>query len=61
MQVIMNVFVYTNVGGWNQALDAIGTSLFNNSVPTAWAAVAPPSLMPLAAWAVDLEVCPRPK
>jgi hypothetical protein len=57
----MNVFVYTNVGGWNQALDAIGTSLFNNSVPTAWAAVAPPSLMPLAAWAVDLEVCPRPK
>jgi len=39
----------------SDALDALGTALFNNSVPAAWAAVAPPSLMPLAAWAVDLE------
>jgi dynein heavy chain len=36
-------------------LDALGTSLFNNAVPSAWASVAPPSLMPLAGWAVDLE------
>ena len=39
----------------SDALDALGTALFNNSVPAAWASVAPPSLMPLAAWAVDLE------
>ena len=39
----------------SDVLDALGTSLFNNTTPEAWAAVAPPSLMPLAAWAVDLE------
>eukprot|EP00287_Rhodomonas_sp_CCMP768_P017680 CAMPEP_0202814326 /NCGR_PEP_ID=MMETSP1389-20130828/5482_1 /ASSEMBLY_ACC=CAM_ASM_000865 /TAXON_ID=302021 /ORGANISM="Rhodomonas sp., Strain CCMP768" /LENGTH=228 /DNA_ID=CAMNT_0049486081 /DNA_START=32 /DNA_END=718 /DNA_ORIENTATION=- len=39
----------------SDALDALGTSLFNNQVPEAWMKVGYPSLMPLASWAVDLE------
>jgi len=35
-------------------LDEMGTSLFNNQVPTMWAKVAYPSLKPLAAWFPDL-------
>ena len=36
-------------------LNTLLTSLFNNSVPSAWASVAPPSLMHLAGCAVDIE------
>jgi len=35
-------------------LEALAASLFTNQVPDAWAAVAYPSLMPLAAWVADL-------
>ncbi len=37
-------------------LDAIGTSMFNNQVPKAWAKKAYPSLKPLASWLIDLEL-----
>jgi dynein heavy chain len=36
-------------------LEKMGTSIFNNQVPEMWSAVAPPSLMPLAAWVIDLR------
>jgi dynein heavy chain len=36
-------------------LEKMGTSIFNNQVPEMWSAVAPPSLMPLAAWVIDLK------
>jgi dynein heavy chain len=36
------------------ALEAMATSMFNNTVPTAWDDVAYPSLMPLAEWVNDL-------
>jgi len=35
-------------------LEAVASSLFNNLVPTMWAEVAYPSLMPLANWVSDL-------
>ena len=35
-------------------LEEMGTSLFNNQVPSMWAKVAYPSLKPLAAWVPDL-------
>jgi len=37
-----------------QELEEMGTSLFNNQVPSMWAKVAYPSLKPLAAWTPDL-------
>uniref|UniRef100_A0A7S0EN91 Uncharacterized protein n=1 Tax=Hanusia phi TaxID=3032 RepID=A0A7S0EN91_9CRYP len=40
----------------SEVLDGIGTALFNNTIPSAWADVAYPSLMPLASWATDLEM-----
>ncbi|KAJ1487567.1 dynein heavy chain and region D6 of dynein motor-domain-containing protein [Baffinella frigidus] len=33
-------------------LDAVGTAMFNNQMPKAWAAKAYPSLQPLASWLV---------
>ena len=35
-------------------LEDMGTSLFNNQVPSMWAKVAYPSLKPLASWVPDL-------
>ncbi|CCW68744.1 unnamed protein product [Phytomonas sp. Hart1] len=35
-------------------LEAVGTNFFLNSVPTAWAALAYPSLKPLSSWVDDL-------
>jgi len=37
------------------ALEEVYKAMFVNQVPTAWAAVAYPSLKPLAAWVTDLE------
>jgi len=38
-----------------EALEQTADSLYNNTVPDCWAAVAYPSLMPLASWVNDLE------
>ena len=40
--------------GMSSDLDAMGSSIFVNGVPTTWAGLAYPSLMPLSSWIDDL-------
>lgn len=39
----------------SEELDHMATSVFNNQVPSAWAAKAYPSLKPLSLWIADLR------